>query len=196
MNANIEPRLAPPGAGLPKMELFIGWLLSALKGRTGSRESFTAEFNREGARIRRLVQSCGADSLARRVLITRVIGMEDSSRNWSVLMTLDHLRIVHSRMTRTIGDLTKGKLPKGTASTAAVKPSPQVTVDVIAEYEKSCDTLLATAAAAGNLKTELRYSHPWFGPMDAHGWYSLAAGHLKIHRVQIERICAGLGTTN
>ncbi len=192
MNSNPEVRLASPGAGLPKIERFIGRLLSALKRRTGSRESFNAEFNRERGRIGQLVQSCGAGSLARRVLIVRAIGMEDSSRNWSVLMTLDHLRIVHLGITRIIGDLTKGKMPGGTASTATVKPSPQVTAGVMAEYENSCDTLLATVAAADRLKTELRYAHPWFGPLDAHGWHALAASHLGIHRVQIERIVSGL----
>jgi hypothetical protein len=171
-------------------------MLSALKRRFGSRESFSAEFNRERRLIRQLVQSCDQDSLARRVLIARAIGMEDSSRKWSVLMTLDHLRIVHGEMARVIGDLSSGKMPTGTASTATVKPSPQVRADVIGEYEKSCDALLATVTAATSMKTQLRFAHPWFGPMDAHGWHALAAGHLGIHRVQIERICAGLRTTS
>jgi len=194
VNANSEPRLAPPGAGLPKMELFMGRLLFGFKRRMGNRNSFNAEFNQERARIRQLLQSCARDSLARRVLIARANGMEDSSRNWSVLMTLDHLRIVHQEMARVIGDLTRGKMPSGTASTAAVKPGSQVTMDVIAEYEKSCDALLATVAAATSLKSALRFTHPWFGPMDAYGWHALAAGHLGIHRVQLERICAGLRT--
>jgi hypothetical protein len=55
--------------------------------------------------------------------------------------------------------------------------------------------LLAAVAAAGNLKTELRYAHPWFGPLDAAGWHTLAAGHLGIHRVQIEQIIQGLPKT-
>jgi hypothetical protein len=63
---------------------------------------------------------------------------------------------------------------------------------VISEYEASCDAVLAVAKAASHLKTKLRYPHPWFGPMDAHGWYALAAGHLAIHRGQIERILQGL----
>ena len=192
MKANSEPQLAPPGAGLPKHELFIGRLLFAFKRRTGSRDSFNAEFNRERACVRQLVQSWDQGLLAQRVLIARAIGMEDSSRNWSVLMTLDHLRIVHESMNRVIGDLANGKMPAGTASTATVKPSPQVTADVIAEYEKSCDVLLATVAAATSLKTQLRFAHPWFGPLDAHGWHALAAGHLGIHRVQLERIVSGL----
>lgn len=195
VNAIVEAQLAPPGAGLPKHELLIGRLMFAFKRRIGGRDVFNAEFNRERERIRQLVQSCGADSLARRVLIARAIGMEDSSRNWSVLMALDHLRIVHQEMARVIGDLANGTMPAGTASTAAVKPSPEVTADVIVEYERSCDSLLATVAEANNLKTPLRFAHPWFGPLDAHSWHALAAGHLGIHRVQVERICAGLRTT-
>ena len=128
------------------------------------------------------------DSGSRRVLIRRLPGMEDSSRYWSVWMTLDHLRIVHGGMDRIIGDLTNGRMPEGIASTATVKPSPEATRGVIAAFRKSCDALLETVAAAGNLKTRLRYSHPWFGPLDAYGWHALAAGHMGIHRAQIERI--------
>jgi hypothetical protein len=192
MNSNPEPQLAPPGAGLPKAELFIGRLMFALQRRTGNRESFNARFERERATIRRLLQGLDADAAARRVLIKRAVGMEDSSRYWSVWMTLDHLRIIHGGMNRIIGTLVKGVKPPGTASTASVKPSPQATGAVVAEYEKSCDDLLATIAAAGDLRTLVRHAHPWFGPLDAAGWHALAASHLGIHRVQIERIVGGL----
>jgi hypothetical protein len=85
-----------------------------------------------------------------------------------------------------------GKLPEGTASTAAVKPAHQVTGSVVGAYEQSCDDLLATINAAGDLRTSSRYAHPWFGPLDAAGWHALAASHLGIHRGQIERIRGGL----
>jgi hypothetical protein len=49
-------------------------------------------------------------------------------------------------------------------------------------------------ARAPELKTALRYEHPWFGPLDAFGWHALAAGHIRIHREQIERIVAKLRT--
>ncbi len=191
MNSQDEPTLAPPGAGLPKVELFVARLLFGVRRRTGSRESFSARFEQEREIIRGLVQSCDEDSAARRVLIQRVRGLEDSSRYWSVWMTLDHLRIIHRSLGHVIGRLTRGIVPEGKANTAAVKPSPQVTGAVVAEYEKSCDDLLATVGAAATLKTPVRYAHPWFGPLDAAGWHALAAGHLSIHRVQIERILKG-----
>src|SRR4051812_1328145 len=183
-----EPKLAPPGAGLPKPELYIARFLFALSRWTGNRDSFNARFGQERQTIRELVRSCEGQSGGCRVLIKRPPGLEDSSRYWSVWMTLDHLRIVHHSITRVIGALTKDALLPGKASTAAVKPKPEVDRSVIAEYEQSCDALLAAVARADNLKTRVRYAHPWFGPLDAAGWHALAASHLKIHRVQIERI--------
>lgn len=188
MSDHTEPKLAPPGAGLPKIELSVGRLLFALRRCTGSRESFNARFRKEREAIRKLVDSCPADSVAARVLIKRPHGLEDSSRYWSVWMTLDHLRIVNHSIANIIGALTKGDVPPGEASTAAVKPAQVVTAAVVAEYEASCDALLAAVAAAPDLKTKVRFAHPWFGPLDAWGWHALSGGHMGIHRVQIERI--------
>jgi DinB superfamily len=192
MNATAEPRLAAPGAGLPKFELFIARRLFAWRLSRGTRESFVAEFQAERAAIAAMAKSCDPESAARRVLIERVRGIEDSSRNWSVWMTLDHLRVVNGGITRTMGALLKGIVPPGQASTAAVKPSPDATGAVVPEYEASCDALLLQAAAAGDLRTAARFAHPWFGPLDAFGWLAMAASHMGIHRRQIERIMAGL----
>jgi len=183
-----EPILEPPGAGLPEVELFFGRLIFALKCRTGSRGSFTAQFERERSEIRSLVDSCGEEQRSRRVLIPRLRGLEDSSRHWSVWMTLDHLRITNEAFSRVISSLVRGSLPEGVASTAAVKPDPAVGGEVDAMYEKSCDDLLSIIARAGDLRTELRYAHPWFGPLDASRWHALSAMHMGIHRAQIARI--------
>ncbi len=188
MTTTTQPQLAPPGAGLPPVELFIGRLLFALSRWSASPARATARFQRERTAIRVLLASCDAASAARRVLIARPHGLEDSSRYWSVWMTLDHLRIVHLAFARIIRDLTRGVVPAGRASTADVKPSPEVTAGIVADYEASCDMLLATIAEAPAWKTRVRFAHPWFGPLDAAGWHVLAGGHLRIHRVQIERI--------
>ncbi len=135
------------------------------------------------------------DEDGERVLISRPYGLEDSSRYWSVWMTLDHLPVVHHSLVRVIRALTNGSVPRGRASTADVKPSPDVTHAVLAEYEQSCDELLATVAEAPNLNNRVRYAHPWFGPLNAAGWHALSGGHLSIHRVQIERILAGVSAS-
>lgn len=186
-----EPKLAPPGAGLPLPELFIARLLFGIRRLTGNRESILATFVGERAAIRQLLDSSDPAPLVRRVLIKRPRGLEDSSRYWSVLMTLDHLRIVNSQLVQVFELLPQGKAPGRKADTAQVKPSADVTADVIEEYEASCDALLRAAAAVPDLKTKMRYRHPWFGPLDAFGWYTIAGMHMRIHRVQIGRILEG-----
>jgi len=192
MDSSSAPNLAPPGAGLPKFELLIGRLVFALRWRTGNREGFEARFSRERQTIRQLIVGLNPDLAARRVLIPRLPGMEDSSRHWSAWMTLDHLRIVNLAITDTIEKLGRGERPQGTASTATVKPSPDADANVLVRYESACDLLLKTAASVGNLKTKVRYAHPWFGPLNAFQWYAMAGGHMAIHRAQLERICDAL----
>lgn len=192
MNESIEPKLAPPGAGLPTIELFIARLLSRWRRWNGSRESFNANFMRERELIRKLYSNCNSQVAARRVLIKRLRGLEDSSRYWSVWMTLDHLRMVNGSIAKIIDKLGQNIVPPGAASTAAVKPNTNANAPVAVEYELSSDAVLAAAAAVSNLKTSARFRHPWFGPLDALGWHGLAGAHMAIHRGQIERILRGI----
>ena len=192
MTPPTKPPLAPPGARLPFIEHLVARVLFGLRRTFGHRTSFTAKFQREREIIRGLLRSVDAESGARRVLIRRPPGLEDSSRDWSVWMTLDHLRIVHLEMARIIATLAKNQAPEGKASTAAVKPSPSADASVVADYEASCDAVLSAAAAATDLNTAARFAHPWFGPLSAADWYALAGGHLGIHRTQIARILAGM----
>src|SRR6185503_14638043 len=102
MELTSEPKLAPPGAGLPKAELFIARMLFSRRLKKGNRESFVQSFEKERETVRELVQSIDGAAAAKRVLIDRVRGLEDSSRFWSVWMTLEHLRIVQTGIARTI----------------------------------------------------------------------------------------------
>src|SRR6188768_2132871 len=115
MKTEAEPQLAPPGAGLPRLELFVARRLFASRLKRGNREDFNAHFRKERATIAELVAGCDAESAARRVLIDRPRGLEDSSRYWSVWMTLEHLRIVHHGITRTMEALAAGIVLKGSA---------------------------------------------------------------------------------
>ncbi len=192
MQQDVEQKLAAPGAGLPAVELLVARLLFGFERGTRNRASFDLRFQKERRLIRELLGGCDVESGARRVLIKRPPGLEDSSRYWSVWMTLDHLRIVHHEFARVIRALTRGDMPEGKASTAAVKPNAKATSAVVTPYEESCDALLAVVTGSPDLKTTLRYDHPWFGPLDAAGWHALAGGHMRIHRVQIERILRGI----
>ena len=107
-------------------------------------------------------------------------------------MTLDHLRITNLAFARFIKELTEDKIPDLTVSTADVKPDPKVTLEVEQGFEDSCDALLEVLANAPNLHTKYRFTHPWFGPLDAYGWLALAAMHMGIHRGQLSAIARRL----
>ena len=195
MSTPPDPQLAPPGAGLPALELWAARMLFAWARFRGSREIFVTRFEQERNAIRALVDSCPEAQRGERMLITRLRGLEDSSRNWSVWMTLDHLRITNTALARVITALTRGHVPPGKASTAAVKPDAAVTAAVEADYERSCDAVLAAINGTTDLKTQERFEHPWFGRMDAFGWAALAGAHMSLHRVQVQSIRAGLSST-
>jgi hypothetical protein len=191
MESAAEPKLAAPGAGLPRLELLIGRVMFRLNCLSGNRDRFNRRIAAEREAIRALLAPLTAEQAGRRVLIGRVRGLEDSSRYWSVWMVLEHLRIVHVGLTPVIQLLGRNIRPPGRASTAAVKPAPTVTAVVVTGYEDSCEQVLAAIAAVKNLRTQARFTHPWFGSLDVHGWHALIGGHLAIHRRQIERIIAG-----
>ena len=62
-------------------------------------------FQSERTYILQLASECSDHDAARQVLIKRLRGMEDSSRDWSVFMTLNHLSIVNGGVIRTIQSL-------------------------------------------------------------------------------------------
>jgi hypothetical protein len=130
MTNSKHPSLAAPGAGLPAPELFIARVLFAVKRRLGSRESFAARFEQERAAIRDLIATCDPVRRGEQVLIPRLRGLEDSSRFWSVWMTLEHLRITNSVFATVVTTLAHGKVPEKQASTADVKPGTDVTAEV------------------------------------------------------------------
>jgi hypothetical protein len=186
------PQLAAPGAGLPKIERFVANLMIRWKAARTGREKATAMFEAERSAILHLLDGLDAAALTRPVLINRLPGLEDSSRYWSLLMVVDHLRIVNRNIARVIASLGAGRLPEGEASIAAVKPSPQVTQAVIDEFDQGCHDFASAVAAVKDLKTTLLFTHPWFGPMNAATWHFMIAFHMQLHHRQMNRILDGL----
>lgn len=190
--ANELPELAPPGAGLPKPELLIARLIFRWGLWRSDRGRSSSRFAEQRDAIQRLAQGCDPVAATRRVLVRRLPGMEDSSRNWSFCMTLDHLRIVNDAVGGAIAALVAGHVPIHAASTAAVKPLADAGITAIPAFEASCRQFEQLVAATPELRTRAKYSHPWFGPLDAAGWHFMAGFHMELHRRQLELILAGL----
>ena len=188
---NDSPQLQPPGAGLPRIELAGARVLLGVQRRFVSLEKSTRLFQKERAELLRLARSCGAGDGARPVLIRRLVGMEDSSRNWSVFMTLHHLQIVNAAFTGIIKSLCNDVEVEGVASTADVKPDPATDASMIEQFDQTCAEYVSVVNECGDLRSRLTFLHPWFGEMNALGWHTLAAIHMSIHRKQVELILAG-----
>jgi uncharacterized damage-inducible protein DinB len=189
-----SPTLAAPGAGLPWPELWIARMLFTFSRWSYSRDAANQNFLSEQKAIAALIEKCGPTLACRRVLIPRLRGLEDSSRFWSVAMALEHLRITNTAFAEIIRLLAKNITPPGVASTADVKPSTDVSWQVVGEYDQSCSQVMA-AVAETPLKTVLKFAHPWFGGMTWEDWHLLAAVHMRIHRKQIETILKQLSVS-
>ncbi len=190
------PKLDVPGAGLPWPELLAARVIFHWGRSSATKESAQALFKAEQEAITQLARGCGGGKGKRRVLIKRLRGMEDSSRHWSVYMTLDHLRIVNFACMEGIRALSRGQVPARAASTAAVKPSPEAGEEILGQFEQGCELLLKSVEGIANLKTSVRYAHPWFGPLDAAGWHFMAGFHMRLHRKQVEAILKRVGLSD
>ena len=183
-------QLAPPGAGLPTVERFVANMMLHWQASRVTRAQAVDAFAGERDVILQLVRATSTERLAMPTLIRRLRGLEDSSRNWSVFMALDHLCIVNRQLAGVISTLAAGSLPPGVASTAAVKPRAEVDESVIQAFETTCAEFEDSVAAQTDLKTKQRFAHPWFGPLDAAKWHFMAGFHMRLHRRQIQTILA------
>ena len=108
MTSPDQAQLDAPGAGLPAMEHFIGGYLFRRGLKKHDPEHFTREFQKERGRISALLNDSPQDHWHQPVLIKRPRGLEDSSRRWSVAMTLEHLPICNTIFASLMEGLTKG----------------------------------------------------------------------------------------
>ncbi len=187
-----EPQLQPPGAGLPRAELFFSRLGFRLATPFLSRQRASRWVRSEADRMLARVRTLAPADAARRVLVPRLSGLEDSSRYWSALMTLEHFVIVNTAVAGIIEALAAGRALPVVVSTADVKPSATADASMVARFEAATNDYLARVGALPDLRSKVTHRHPWFGELTALGWHRLSPLHHRIHRRQIERIIRGL----
>ncbi len=190
--ASAPPTLAPPGAGIPNFERLIGKTMFTFTHAFGSPAKNEAKIESERDAILQIVNAHTPEQCSQPALIPRLPGLEDSSRYWSVYMTLEHLHICNFLFADIITGLGAGHVPANAADTATVKPGPDIDSSVIPKFTESCNAVVAAAKALPNLRTAAKYSHPWFGPFDAARWYTITAFHIPLHKKQIQLILKNL----
>jgi len=186
-----EPKLDKPGAGLPFPELFVAkHLLLPYKFQTISDEKGLAYFKMQKEQMVRIASNLQLEQLVERRLVPRLAGMEDSSRFWSVAMTLQHLNIVNGGIRQVISELSAGRTIARKSSTADVKPNANAGAEgAIEAFSEACDKFLLDVGAANiGAFPNVTFAHPWFGELKAHKWLVVAGTHMRIHHQQINEI--------
>jgi hypothetical protein len=185
------PVLAAAGAGLPWVEGVVArYVLFPLACRRLSRPNAIEILERLGRKMLQEAQALPAEHLTQQRLIKRFPGIEDSSRNWSVLMTVHHLLITGEAMAGMTERLAAGQSVTEAVRIEDVKPNSAETAQaVFSGYEKFLDGYRHRMEALKDLDWQThRHPHPWFGPINAHQWLCLNALHHRIHTTQIQRI--------
>jgi len=187
-HASFMEKLQPPGAGLPGLEL--AWLRIAFRGACSMMplQVVLRWFKLEERKITSLARRVSVAQGSVPILIDRIVGIEDSSRCWSVFMVLDHLRIVNHAIAHIVDVLSKNQTLTQEVRIQDVKPNPESGPDVIQGYSQSVAAYESLVQGLGALGTHRQHPHPWFGPMTAFDWHCLAAIHHWVHRRQLERI--------
>ena len=189
------PKLERPGAGLPWFETLVAkyWFVFRLSKKM-SWDEVDQWFVSEGEKILKLAHTLNAEQLQEKVLIPRITGIEDSSRFWSVAMTLEHLMIVGQGMFLIASTLSRGEKVNFEVDVAKVKPLEKISgAEACAIFEGFMKDMKA------KLKTEIKdrdsttsHKHPWFNQLTARHWHWLMASHQQNHRRQIKLIIKGL----
>lgn len=189
-NEEQEPKLAPPGAGLPFPENLVArYIIFPLQVRAKLPEVRLEEFGTMAKEILGVCKSLSEEALFKRVLVKRLQGLEDSSRYWSPLMVVHHLLIVGTQIEAGILGLAAGKIPTMKADTAKVKPNAEAAKVILEDYrifsENHADKIKPVISG---LDLSLKFEHPWFGPLNGIEWIALNTFHQGIHFRQLKAI--------
>jgi hypothetical protein len=189
--------LQMPGAGLPKSEHAILNVAFKIGCSVLSDARALKIFSSVSTKIHQLVDNDESFDAFQPLLIPRVIGIEDSSRNWSAMMVVEHLCQTNTDMLKVIQALMDGVVPRGEIDVALYKPEEDLSYETLdrylkikSDYEQTIGRLLEEH---GSLESKKRYAHPWFGKLNAHQWHCLTAVHQRIHRRQLHKLIAMLG---
>jgi len=181
-------KLKEPGCGLPTLEKFfiITFLVPSVKF-VFTWESSLKCFNKEVKKIETIVRHIQKDNLQKRVLIDRIFGIEDNSRDFSVNMVLEHLVIVGNGMIDLIQTLSNEEEFTQEITIAGVKPHANST-DTLEVFLTLVETYNAFIKSLPKRKSIMTKKHPWFVEFNNLEWSAFMFIHTWVHRRQIESI--------
>ena len=180
--------LGVAGAGLPQIErLFIKRVLVPSVRIVCTWNIALFMIKREVRIIENLISSFDEEILQKRVVIKRAFAIEDHIRDYSINMTLEHLRIAGIAVMAVIDTLSNEKEFPKEITIEGVKPKDN-SKD---EAKKFFDFMTTYEEYIKNHKknySKMTKKHPWFVNFNNFDWSCFMFMHTFIHRRQIEAI--------
>jgi hypothetical protein len=194
MPDNPQNSLGKAGAGLPKLQaIFLRHIGFPMLRRFLSWEGALSIFESEGHKVLKLVDGLSQEQMNTQVLVPKTMGIEDNSRYYSAAMVLWHLIYVGETISDGVVSLSRGETLDLTVKIENFKPFVDISPKIADEYQIFLNNYRPSIEKNVHDRRKANYhSHPWFGPLNPHGWLVLSAVHQQIHRRQLENIVKGL----
>ena len=188
----IQSNLESAGKGLPSIEtLLLKHVAFPLLKTTLSWNMGMKLFEAEGEKILHAVRQLDHDVLFKKVLIPRVLGIEDNSRYYSPAMVLWHLIYVGNAIQAGIVGLSKNESVDFVVKIENFKPFVEISDNIVDEYELFLHNYRSDIENNIQNKYIKNYhAHPWFGPLNPHQWLVMSAVHQIVHGRQLRKILA------
>ena len=118
------------------------------------------------------------------------LGVEKESKNFSALMTLEHVVAVGEIVKSIVRELSLGITMDRIISTSYVIPRGCKPPDeIVQDFQRFSDTAMADLEPdLKDLDFERTIAHPWYGPFNITQWHWMLAGHSVIHCRQMGNI--------
>jgi hypothetical protein len=195
LESEIIAQLGRPGDGVPWWaRLILKYVVKPRVVRKSTWQSNIQQIDLIHSKIMKEVGDLSLNDLTTRALIPPQRGLEDSSRYWSIAMTLRHLIIVGSGIKKIILHIGQNEKYNEIVDTATVKPENQVyDLNIIQDYQTMTESYISdleqtfSSDLSQVLLSQTHY-HPWFGAMNAKDWFWLVGTHMGLHLRQIREI--------
>ena len=194
MPNNPQDSLEKAGAGLPRFQaLMLRYIGFPILRMFLSWEGALNLFESEGQKVLKLVDGLGQEQMNTKVLVPKTLGIEDNSRYYSAAMVLWHLIYVGNTINDGVVSLSRGETLDFTVKIENFKPFVDIKPNIADDYQNFLSNYRLSLDKNVHDRRKANYhSHPWFGPLNPHGWVVLSAVHQLIHRRQLENIIKGL----
>ncbi len=181
--------------GVPAYERF--WLGGCLKF-AASFASPTRTIQAIESISRKLIavaEHAGAEDAFHPTKVPRLIGIDQRSCSWSVVMVIEHLAIFNTDVLKIIRSLQQEVEPRGAIEMADYDPGSQGTWEAVEDFRKSVSELSWMISGDISFDSNAMFMHPWYGRMTAHQWLCCVAVHQYVHLRHVRKIVAVLGVT-